>query len=779
MDTSLTDPNVEITSESNEKFDYNYFYEQAKNLEKEGTIDSLESCVMHIEAALDNLSKVKPDNQDKKIESWLKKFREYEMKVKTTFYRKKIKYLTDRAEKEEDVYKYDDALKDYREVKEIMNDFYKLGNNKITKDDIKKNQSKINDLETKLSHEEQIKQISESKSEVEENETDFEEINADVEIVNFDEDNDAQVTLHTPPPEEFVIEQYEIPMEQEETPIEQYELEPEEAFEDDLDQIIDDTIYTFEEKPPAELSVEILKENEINLLMSDVRKTLEAANYYVIPSMKAELQEIYKLIDFLAIKILHINEFLDILQVVPVKISKLRGNLIVSDTKIKYSNQNSELSREQQSDLANMLSFKVKKVVESISTDLEMAGPIVQELMAFLDEDIYLEKNKLAKKNYFYRNGRMQYKFVFQPIIVSHNKVGFLEKNIPYAFQQSTRSYFVQLRDLSDLLIYLKAKHNSLEKVCVKKQPIELFLNNKIKLSNGLRLMGAILGAFGLILLISIIFANELLISMLLIVQYPLLAGIGIFLLLILNNYRKNQENIVHRFNLPFGVDHPDFNNKKLILSMDQINPTDREQFLYEIYKKKAIPMDISKKISSSFTFSKYTELFATNIVNLPANPKKFSELKEVFRIFEQNKNFMKAYCVLRAILILKMRYIIINRLNKPEESVNGIHNITKLLQIIIASKIIAIDEKLEKEIKDAEKIRKNKGVITHEKYDTVKKSVLKLMKNIQEGSDSRTFALEIDESSNRESLKVEENYSIFEKSVSKTDSIREFLEDD
>ena len=135
----------------------------------------------------------------------------------------------------------------------------------------------------------------------------------------------------------------------------------------------------------------------------------------------------------------------------------------------------------------------------------------------------------------------MQYKFKIQPIIVSSNKIGFLEKNIPYAYQHSSASYFVQMQDLSDLLKYIKVKVKSLERICIKRQLIELFIDNKIRLSNGLRLIGISLGIFGFFYLISIIFNNKVLFDALSVLQYALFAGIVIFALMMIHNYRRRK----------------------------------------------------------------------------------------------------------------------------------------------------------------------------------------------------------------------------------------------
>ena len=800
MDMSIPNETVSVEeSKKIEKFDYNYFFNKAKEYWKVGSLDSMESSITHIEAAIDNLRAVQKYSKDKSVDSWLKKFLGLEIKVRTEYYAKKIKILTEKAEKEEEIYKHEKALKFYESIGENMHEFFKLGNNKVSKEDIKRIASKINELKGKISHEEQMKQISEQKTAEDEDNNEFVGIDAEFEEIDLDSNQKKQATPFFAPTEspilfdneeeeveeattegDFEAQEVVIPEFLVENIVQEKDFEPSSILDDisipeegvvedqEEDFSLDDVSLSSEPMVIQEkYQKEIVAEDSFNLVLSNARRTLESLNYYILLPDSAELTEIYDLIDLVALKVINVSEFLYVCKVVILKISKLSGPLIVSESKVRYASPN--LSTLEGKELVSAIKKKLIDASDKITTDLRFEGPFAADAINYIDEDVTLERDGLSKKGLFYRKGRMEYKFSVTPIVLASGKVKFLEKNIPYSVQREDGAYFVQIEGFRDLLNYFDKKELSIEKICVKKQPIKLFLVNKQKLGNGLRLIGIILGFYAFVFLFSVITLNLPLITVLNSMSYPFLGAIAILAVVMISNYKKNQGAISRSFCQNFSANHPDFSEKRFIIALDQVSPLEREQFLYEVYGKKHVPISIQEKAKTKISQDTFTELFDTDFVKFPTKPSSFTGLKEIYRDLETKHDYSKAYCALRGIFVVKLRSTIHSYLDKPLSAVESVHDVLKLLQVVDSADFYHIERNLRGRLQRWETMRKKRERMTKDQFDSAKRDLLKVMSDLQDSVDEKVIGVETNTGGDVEFLKDEGQHQ---------DSIKSFLED-
>lgn len=774
----------DTTLDTPDRADYKYHYNEAEKLEKEGTLESLESAIVHIEMAINNLNENKTILPEKSLDSELKKFAEHQLMIKTNYHKKRINKLLEEAKNEENTKNYKKSVNLYKKLRDSMNYLYKLGNSEYPINEIK---GKISKLTKKILNKNLSISLNKksSKTEQKPHSVEFKEINAEFEEISFDTNDQIPIQNHDTEGEMNPITEVESKvMDQDElAQSEMILLKDNEVEEDSIDSIDKtnkinflDQIKVISDTPEIEensMEKEILDKKSVKILLIQLRRTLIANNYQIFPNDDIDFQELYNKIDFLAIKTQHINEFLDICHILPLKLAKLYGLLLVSEKKIDYYNNNNTNLSPIEGDL--------KDVVQILSNDLENEGPIAKNFISYINDDISLEKTQISRKGYFYCRGRMQYNFIIQPIIISQNKIGFLERNIPYAFQQSSDLYIININDLNDLLSYLEQKRSSIEKICIKKQPINLFIDNKIKLSNAFRLISIVLGVFGVSYLISLFVNDKIFVSVFEVLQIPFIIGIILLLGFFIYIYKKNQDEIIQKYNRPFGFDHPDFDMVNLSIALNQINPHEREQFLYEIYNKRPIPNELLPKIPNPHIFSEFVELFESNIVNITLNNENLTKLKQSFKYFKQKHSFYKAYCILRSILVLKLRDFIGHRLNK---SADDIHNIPSLLDIIYTECNIPFNNESIKAIKRIEKIREVKGQINQYFFTQIVNVVYDIIEIIQKNTKLTEDYKEINNFHEENVQKFEEN-TISEKSIGYTGGdppeniFKDFLKDD
>lgn len=782
----------DTTLDTVDRADYKYHYNEAEKLEKEGTLESLESAIVHIEMAINNLNENKKISPEKSLDSQLKKFAEHQLMIKTNYHEKRINKLLEEAKNEENTKNYKKSVNLYKKLRDSMNFLCKLGNSEYPINEIK---GKISKLTKKILNENLSISLNKksSKTEQKPHSVEFKEINAEFEEISFDTNDQIPLQNHDTEGEMNSITEVESKvMDQDELALsEMILLKDNEVEEDSIDSLDKtnkinflDQIKVISDTPEIEensMEKEILDKKSVKILLAQLRRTLIANNYQIFPNDNIDFQELYNKIDFLAIKTQHINEFLDICHILPLKLAKRYGLLLVSEKKIDYNSNNTNLSPIERKNLVKSIKEDLKDVVQILSNDLEDEGPIAKNFISYINDDISLEKTRISRKGYFYCRGRMQYNFIIQPIILSQNKIGFLERNILFAFQKSSNLYVVNINDLNDLLSYLEQKRSSIEKVCIKKQPLNLFIDNKIKLSNALRLISIVLGVFGVSHLISLFVNDKIFVSVFELFQIPFIIGIILLLGFFIYMYKKNQDEIIQKYNKPFGCDHPDFDLSILSIALNQINPHEREQFLYEIYNKRPIPNELLPKIPNPNIFSEFVELFESNIVNIALNNENLTKLKQSFKYFKQKHSFYKAYCILRSILVLKLRDFIGHRLNK---SAYDIHNIPSLLDIICAECNIPFNNESIKAIKRIEKIREVKGQINQYFFTQIVNIVYEIIEIIQMNTKLTEDYKEFNNFHEENVQKFEEN-TVFEKSIGYTGGdppeniFKDFLKDD
>ncbi len=172
------------TLETVDRADYKYHYNETEKLEKEGTLESLESAIVHIEMAINNLNENKAILPEKSLDSELKKFAEHQLLIKTNYHEKRIKKLLEEAENEEKRKDFKKLVNLYKKIRDSMNFLYKLGNKGIEFNEINELKEKISKLTKKILNENLSISLNKksSKTEQKPHSVEFKEINAEFNI---------------------------------------------------------------------------------------------------------------------------------------------------------------------------------------------------------------------------------------------------------------------------------------------------------------------------------------------------------------------------------------------------------------------------------------------------------------------------------------------------------------------------------------------------------------------------------------------------------------------
>lgn len=335
-------------------------------------------------------------------------------------------------------------------------------------------------------------------------------------------------------------------------------------------------------------SKEIIPSEELQQLETKVRRELEGNGFHIIEKA-TQLQNVISKIDILAVKFVtgfnygkrKDNSFADLLLIIPIKISNLKGSLIVSVDNIEYS------TTQGGSD------FYIKRLpmsfIEALSTtDEAIRANLLEEATLF---ELFNHKLSLAKtftkKNLYFYSGSNQYEILIDSLVISQDKVGFTEKILPFAYHKNSNTHVIQLEQLSDFLEYIEKKYMLIESCIEKKSLLELHCEAESKLQKVLRYISIPFASYALVyIFILFIFQAYSLLSVVNNIAFGLIAFMSILVVGLLIFYSKNILGIKREFSTPYHKRDLHLDETNLRLINENLTSTLMEQFSYECLGK-------------------------------------------------------------------------------------------------------------------------------------------------------------------------------------------------
>ena len=332
---------------------------------------------------------------------------------------------------------------------------------------------------------------------------------------------------------------------------------------------------------------EKINQNDIDLISRNIQSDLDTMGYHAIPENSDIYKDIHDEMDIIAFKIVHINELLDFIHVVPIKISDLNGSLVISEDSIDYKSltQEHEMNKAVKKILIGSKVKDLRQAHDLIFTDLINEGALFHFFKKYFKSDFIIEKTRTSKKLFFH-SGLLQYKIIINPILACKNEPGFLEKLIPYAIQKRFNIHIIKSVNMIGLLSYLEQKNNLIETHSEQIDPINTYFRAMDKFFAELRLYSIPFVIYGFVFLLIIAFQVYPLIRLFVNLGY---GALGIYISVLFYLYFKFftvKSGIQNIFNTPYFLLPLKFDESSLILINEELSPELMAQFTYECLGK-------------------------------------------------------------------------------------------------------------------------------------------------------------------------------------------------
>ncbi|UCC19890.1 MAG: helix-hairpin-helix domain-containing protein [Promethearchaeota archaeon] len=340
---------------------------------------------------------------------------------------------------------------------------------------------------------------------------------------------------------------------------------------------------------------ELLSHLQIKEFHQQIAKYLNLSDFIIIDKIP-QLRAVFVGVDLIAVKHIQVKEFLDLIYIIPLKICSLKGSLIVSNENVKYhpKEKNSESNAYRLELLPQSFLKALSQAEQSISSDIINQGNLFKYLSRYLGLQITLEKS-ITRKDLFFRSGPLQYKILIEPLLITQNTVGFIEKLIPFAYQNQSNIHIVELNKLSDLLQYLDQKYFLLETYSEEKTAIELNFEASNKFMKDLRNYSAPFMLYGLVVLLIILFQTYSVLPLLINLGY----GVVIFYCFVVGyvylTLYKQKSALHQQFSTPYYQKKENFDDGTLIMIREELSQKLMVQFLYECVGKNSANIFINK----------------------------------------------------------------------------------------------------------------------------------------------------------------------------------------
>jgi predicted flap endonuclease-1-like 5' DNA nuclease len=338
------------------------------------------------------------------------------------------------------------------------------------------------------------------------------------------------------------------------------------------------------------LQLSVLQEellpSEKNEAIEGIIHYLREQGFHIVEKVRL-LKELSMNSDLIAIKIIHANEFLDLVLILPIKLNMLKGKVKMSNDQITYIPTNDKFN-ENGSSFRLLLDSTINdlgEVHDAMRNDLINEGKFLSYIRSHLQVDISIEKS-LTKKNLFFRSGSLQYKMFIEPILLCENEVKFLEKVIPFPYLKDINLHILNDRKFSDFLTYLEKKYMFIQEQSSGKSLLISYEDSfNHFLRNGKKLSLPFIG-FGVVLLILVLSQSLSMLELMVNIGYALL---GVYLTSLTHLYIKFfrvKLEIQTDFEIPYHQRQMKIDDIGLALIKNEIPTEMMHQFVYECFGK-------------------------------------------------------------------------------------------------------------------------------------------------------------------------------------------------
>ena len=369
------------------------------------------------------------------------------------------------------------------------------------------------------------------------------------------------------------------------------EYEDFEVYEEEPPTLLKESLY--EPEPPQEVPLsprreislkttnEKMSREEKREILSIVASKVQGLGYTIMKTVP-QLKKIYSLVDLITFKVISHNELMDLIVIVPIKISTLKGQLQISNEMIKYLPHDQNAS--DGSIYKTLLDSCFKQLEQCqalLYQELRQEGHFTSYLKRFHNVDIGLRKTTL-KRNLSFDSGNLQIKIVVEPILLCENEIGFLEKIIPFAYLKDVNLHIIHTSRISDLLGFLEQKYRLLETHNTKDTSLVSYEGAKNQLLRRIEFLSVPFIGFAGVLILMLALKSFEILALLSNFGYAFF-GIYVIALFYFNmRFFKYKTELQQEFTTPYHKRKLTFDETSLVLINEEFTPEMMTQFVFE-----------------------------------------------------------------------------------------------------------------------------------------------------------------------------------------------------
>jgi len=333
------------------------------------------------------------------------------------------------------------------------------------------------------------------------------------------------------------------------------------------------------------------KNNELNIsglqeIHSNIKEVFKNSGFYMISNELTGRKYLHH-IDNIACKIVRISEFLDIILIIPIKISYQAGTMVIEEQEVEFLPAQNDLVEDplekRAIHTAEINGLKINQ--DQIYDDLVNGGSLFKFIRNYLHVDLSIHKS-FEQKKLFFTSGQLQYNIYIDPVLICKSHPGFIEKSIPFAYQKNSNLHILNYEKLSELLYFLEKKHKYIELYSIKEHSFASYRTAIMKFKNYLRLVSFPFLGWGIFLLIIFFSQATFLLKIFNGIGYGAIGAYSFILgYMYLLFYRKKKE-ISKEFHIPYYQKEINIDEGDLFLIKNELSRDLMAQFGYECFGK-------------------------------------------------------------------------------------------------------------------------------------------------------------------------------------------------
>jgi len=337
---------------------------------------------------------------------------------------------------------------------------------------------------------------------------------------------------------------------------------------------------------PKTIQDEKLDISERQTIENQVVQIFQKYDYNIIRPTPL-LKGVFTYADVVAVKKADINDVLDFVIIIPLKLSTLKGELQVSSETIKYV-PNHQQFKENGSAFKMLLDSYFDKIQESHKTihhDIVNKGNFHSYIKRHFGINITIKKT-LTRKNLFFTEGNVQLKVFIEPVLLCQNDVGFLEKDIPFAYLNDINLHVIKENNLSDFVHFIEQKYILLETYSKQNHSLISYNESYDQFLKRSTILSIPFIGFGVVLLFLILFQAFETMKFLINTGYALLGVFFISIPFFYMKVLKPRLEIQAEFLNPYNQKESQLDETSLVLINEKFSPEMMSQFGYECLGK-------------------------------------------------------------------------------------------------------------------------------------------------------------------------------------------------